>query len=427
MMYLLFIALSILNIPIGWLHINKVIAPQLLVSSSSPELGQGVLGEVYRGVEDIRTAYLDFVPRDEFSGEFSEPTGYVATDLFFLNNGNGRALQSILKQLPADVSTLPESRRLLFEQLFELDLQNGLIDDSEQWVQWKFKHVPTSLAEVLLNELLLRIQLIEGQLQKGGDGTEAAGESLLQQVVNLDRLVYGDTLKVNASSTLNAAWVLHEDDSTALVQSDGERHFVANRLGNHTLVLRSNSQEERYDFEVVPARISSDLSSSFATYFEGATSKIRVGPVVSKGRLQCSSDPSATFSNNTLQFTPNKSGWTRFKLFGANGVVVLNDSVYVQAKPMPKFKIKGLQTDGSLPYGQEELEIEAFSASVDGAYKIKGFQYQVLGNSPKSTTVEGAKLSLDGLEGSLWIHDIQAVSGSTIYKSDNSYIVTIEP
>lgn len=428
MMYLLFIALSILNMPIGWLHINKVIAPPLFAVASTSNLSQGSLAKVSDAVVQIREQFLEAVPKNEESQEFLEPTGFLVTDVFFINNGNGLALKAALQQVPQVVANLPEPKQALYEELFEEDLQNGLLDEGDEWVTWKFKHVPVSFAEVLLNELLLRLQLLEGQLGAPAKGAGDGEARLLQQAVNLDQLVYGDTLKVKSDAVLLTAQVIRDADTIKLLQDEEEFYwFTPSELGAYELVLRSKHTEERYTFEVLPARLSAKNKRAFANYFEGTTNELRFGVVLSGGQLKCSSDPSATYVNGTIRFTPQTPGWSKFRLYGKNGVLVLNDSVYVHAKPTPKIKIKGLQTDGSLPAGQEVLELEAFYSGMDLRYQVTSFQYQVLGEAPKATPVLGSSLNIEGVSGTLWIHDVEAKSGATVYKSDNSYIVTIEP
>ncbi len=169
-MYLIFIALSIINIPIEWLHVNKFMAP-LLTETTIVSIENEDLNAVYQSVEQTKSDFYVALGYDEASGTYREPFGYSVTDAFFISEGRGKGLQTSLQSVHEHADRLGPKQLSLFNDLFAEDLENGLLDDDNHWIKWKFKHVPASMAETLLNELVLRVRLISGDLEfKGGKG-----------------------------------------------------------------------------------------------------------------------------------------------------------------------------------------------------------------------------------------------------------------
>ena len=82
-MYLIFIALSIINIPIEWLHVNKYIAP-LLTETTIVSIENEDLDAVYQSVEQTKSDFYTALGYDEASGTYREPFGYSVTDAFFI-------------------------------------------------------------------------------------------------------------------------------------------------------------------------------------------------------------------------------------------------------------------------------------------------------------------------------------------------------
>ena len=162
-------------------------------------------------------------------------------------------------------------------------------------------------------------------------------------------------------------------------------------IGN---LLRGKTVEEQYTFTVLPAQIANREQKAFITYFEGAASTLELGTVISGGAVNCSCDPEAKYRNSTLSFTPGAEGWCQLQLRGANGVVLLNDSVYVQPAPRPYFKVKGLVNGDRLPKGTNEVALEAFHPSVPANYEVVSITYEKLSGTAGDETVESTELSL---------------------------------
>jgi hypothetical protein len=251
-MYLIFIVLSVINIFIEWLHVNKYVAP-LLTETTIVTIENEDLNTVYQSVEQTKTDFYAALGYNEETGTYREPFGYSVTDAFFISERRGNDLQVALQQVAAHADRLGPKQLELFNDLFADDIENGLLATDEQWLKWKFKHVPASMAETLLNEIVLRVRLISGDLEfKGGKGGNA-NQSIVEYATNLDYLVYGDTLKVKSALETIEATVIKGADSTLMTKGEAYYYFVPTTTGSHTLKLRGRTIEEQYTFIVLPA------------------------------------------------------------------------------------------------------------------------------------------------------------------------------
>lgn len=96
-MYLIFIALSAINIPIEWLHINKYLSP-LLTETTIVSIDNKDLKAVYESVEETKKNFYEALGYDEETESYREPFGYAVTDAFFIRNGRGVSLQKAFKR-----------------------------------------------------------------------------------------------------------------------------------------------------------------------------------------------------------------------------------------------------------------------------------------------------------------------------------------
>lgn len=424
-MYLIFIALSIINIPIEWLHVNKVVAP-LLTETTIVSIDNEDLDRAYQSVEQTKSDFYAALGYEEATGTYREPFGYSVTDAFFISGGRGVDLQKSLQEVYTHMDRLGADQKVLFKELFDEDIEQGLLEDSKEWSKWKFKHVPASMAEVLLNELILRIRLVSGDLTFKGDQSGGQNQSIVEYATNLDYLVFGDTLQVKSSIPAVRGTIYAGTDTMSMVKSEDLLYFVPNTTGNHTLVLRGKTVEEQYTFTVLPAQLKNRKQKTFITYFQGATSTLELGTVIGS-TVDCSCDENASFTNSVVRFTPSEQGWCTLKLSGANGVVVLNDSVYVQPAPTPYFKVKGLVNGDEMPKGSDEVIVEAFHPSVPADYQVTSITYEKLAALSGEETVESASISLTNYTGAVWIKRVVARSGDHTFESNQNFLVTKEP
>ena len=426
-MYLLFISLSVINIPIDWLHINKYMAP-LLTETTIVSIENAELRAVYEGVEQIKQEFYEELGYDEVTGKYREPFGYSVTDNFFITRERGVLLQNALKEVHAHLDELGEEKATLFNDLFAEDLDNGLLDEGNEWITWKFKHVPAALAETLLNELVLRVRLISGDLEFRGAVAASEASGLVKYATNLDFMVLGDTLTIVPSSESVVAEVRGSGQQEWLPLQANElvRFFVPTSTGPYTLRLVSENSEEQFTFTVLPARLNRRGAEAFLTYFKGQRATVSMGTVIAGGRVSCSCDQEARFSNQQLTFTPTNTGWCSFEVRGANNIVLLKDSVYVQPQVQPLVKVKGLLDGERLPKGTQFVALEAIHPSGEGTYSIEEITYEKLTGALGTQKAAGATIDLEGYQGPLWIKNIRTASGDQTFETEGNFLITID-
>ena len=123
-LYLLFIAISIIDIPIDWLHVNKYVAP-LLTETTVVSIDNQDLNAVYESVEQTKADLYIALGYDEQTGTYREPFGYSRTDNFFINEKRAKGLQSALNKVANHADRLGPQQLNEFNDLFEDDIKNG--------------------------------------------------------------------------------------------------------------------------------------------------------------------------------------------------------------------------------------------------------------------------------------------------------------
>jgi len=88
-LYLLFISLSILQIPIEWFRINYSLL-DYMNKSTKVALTVPEIKECYDYIEDLDKRYLVALGGyDPATGKYNEPNGYSVSDIFFFQPGTG--------------------------------------------------------------------------------------------------------------------------------------------------------------------------------------------------------------------------------------------------------------------------------------------------------------------------------------------------
>ena len=95
--------------------------------------------------------------------------------------------------------------------------------------------------------------------------------------------------------------------------------------------------------------------------------------------------------------------------------------------PKPYFKIKGLLNGDKLPSGENEVALEAFHPSVGAEYNISSITYEKLGATEGDLTTNASAINVLNYEGALWIKKVVATSGSQVFESNQSFLITIAP
>ena len=126
-LYLLFISLSIIQIPIGWLRVNPNLRTTLLSFDSESKEGDNIEGLKNR-IKTIESEFMAFAGSDPLTGDLLNPENYAQTDQFFLEGKKGEELFLALQSLDDSVNQLPEDNptRIAYLKLFQSDLDHGL-------------------------------------------------------------------------------------------------------------------------------------------------------------------------------------------------------------------------------------------------------------------------------------------------------------
>ena len=401
-LYLLFISLSIIQIPIDWLHINPYYAQYLrLVTSKdavSPELSKA------RDIVDkVDSLFVDFVGMDEVTKTLREPVSYSSTDQFFIISNNAEMLFTALESLREYYFKMGKNqiKRKEFERLFEADLKNGLSNGKLNiWAEWKFKHVPATVASTLLADIKLRLNLLNGAIELDSKKSEAV--SMIKLAFNVDLLQLGDTAKFVIADKRNAnVAVMYGDNvSKEYIWKADTLYFIPKSTGKYQLNFQSASGNENIEINVEPTTFIEEKGESIQFFHEGKTSQLKYQNIgnVGSATCNCAGADKITYKNGAVSFTPEKAGWCDFELFGKNGNRLLFDSVYVQELPFPivlgvnvsanKISKSRLLQQGLLGLSASHPDMDNFN------YNIVGMKATLVGLDEGIQSFQGASIPL---------------------------------
>ena len=195
-LYLLFISLSILQIPIEWFRINYSLL-DYMNKSTKVELTVPEIKSCYDYIEDLDKRYLEALGGyDPATGKYNEPNGYSVSDVFFFKPGTGDLLFDKLTVLMKyyQSQSKDNDKRKQFEKLFQQDLAIGLAEGKKKiYLEWKFKHAPANVVRAFLGEMRLRLKLLNGGLQLKDD---QGRNNIVLMAYNIESVRPGDTVKI---------------------------------------------------------------------------------------------------------------------------------------------------------------------------------------------------------------------------------------
>lgn len=358
-LYLLFITLTLLQIPVDWLRVNAKLSTDFMNVSADDEISDVQLSNAIKEVERLQSEFI------ALSKIQKDPTGYKTTDEFFINQKKGSQLFTVLYELNAYYN---ESKNIKlkgkFEQLFKHDLLNGLsTGEFKKWMEWKFKNVPGSVAQLLINEILVRCHLLHGSLGVAKPATN----NLVELAFNINELYLGDTaLLVLNSGYVEKFELLYGKNSTSEFKKVGDTiYFIPKRVGTYKLTATGlDKSNESFEVKVLPMTISGSNGSSndkkIQYFFQGKPSQITSKAITegSKYKLVGGDWEQVRVSNGKIEFKPTKPGWNVLKLESSAGDLYLEDSVFVYPTPQPvvvasqtannKISAKQLLSEGKL-------------------------------------------------------------------------------
>ena len=393
LMYLIFIVLAMMQIPVAWLKIASPI--RTYFSKSSVVSQDSSFNRLQNEIKSIENDFKQFIQYQNLEAGSPILNSYAKTDNYFLNLGNGEKVFAVLNQLKALVKE--EKEKQIFDNLFEQDLANGLKEGSAQtWVTYKFKHTPANLALTQLAEMQLRISLLnEGKLNANNDFTEPT-LSLMTRYANMrvgdeaNFQVKGDTLQeifISRDQNPSNDYTLYPNGFI----------FKPQFAGTYTLSVRGLNKTETMAIEVLAAGFPTKNALPFRICYKGVSYTQRIPFEQSKLTLTCNADAQASLQRGLIQFTPDKEGWCTLLVKSAEGVL-FHDSAYVKPLPDPIFLVQdvpNLQCSKKRLKQLNGLNLLAFHPSFKegNAYRILSFKVRSIGKATKVENVQGTSYS----------------------------------
>lgn len=346
-LYLLFISLSIIQIPIDWLRVSPDMRTTLLAVKSR-EMGSAKIESAKSGILSIDETFSDLVGLDQESGRLLQPENYSLSDKFFLNSPHGKELFNQLIEVRDSIQSLESDNplRTKFERLFAADLENGLDQRTAQaWLNWKFSHVPATVARLELSDLLLKLNLLLGEFEVEEDPQEGNPNFIL--AFNIDQLHIGDT-----------AFFVYEGDQRpkldlSIGKNQGQEYvwendtliFMALDTGHYHLNFSLGKEQREFNFKVLPGNFRSFENRQDLANYSGLPFQIPLEDWQKELNFSCNCMNGAqpSIKEDQLEIRPMRSGWCIIEAFVKDlNALAFKDSVYIHPLPAPIIYTSGI-------------------------------------------------------------------------------------
>ncbi len=395
-MYLIFISLSMLQIPIDWLRTNINMA-EYIGKSTKVVIDDPEISAVFEELSKIEVEFLKEVGYDIENKVYKNPDGYNLTDNYFIRLKKGYTLFQKLVVLKKHYESLPADnpKREEFLSLFENDLKNGLKSEKPNlWVEWKFKHVPVGVVVTWLADLKLKMKLLHGGIITTEDQNR---DYLVLMAYNIEAVRPGDTVrivvfnheKMQVSAKLaNQSFQLNKWNKDTLL-------FIPEFVGAYELSFKKGGVEETLKVTSVAKTFEKEKDNKYNIFYQGKTSELHYVNLLNPGQVTCSGDPNASLDRqkSRVVFTPQTVGWCKFQVNNKDGRILLRDSVYVQKLPIPYVYAKGvsgglvsrarLKADNQLAFYATHPDLQKFN------FKLSNLKYRLVGLSSELLTTSG--------------------------------------
>ena len=400
-MYLIFISLSMLQIPIDWLRTNINMA-NYIGKSTKVVIDDPEISAVFEELSKIEVEFLKEVGYDIENKVYKNPDGYNLTDNYFIRLKKGYALFQKLVVLKKHYESLPADnpKRKEFLSLFENDLKNGLKSEKANlWVEWKFKHVPVGVVVTWLADMKLKMKLLHGGIITT---EEQNRDYLVLMAYNIEAVRPGDTVrivvfnheKMEVSAKLaNQSFQLNKWNKDTLL-------FIPEFVGVYELSFKKSGVEETLKVTSVAKTFEKEKDNKYNIFYQGKTSELHYVNLLNPGQVTCSGDPNASLDRqkSRVVFTPQTVGWCKFQVNNKDGRVLLRDSVYVQKLPIPYVYAKGvsgdlisrarLKADNQLAFYATHPDLQKFN------FKLSNLKYRLVGLSTELLTATGDVINI---------------------------------
>lgn len=400
-MYLLFISLSILQIPIDWLRTN-INMSQYINNATSVEMDNKQILAVYQEIENIEKEFYKEVGYDIDKKIYKDPDSYSGTDMYFIRWKKAYKLFDKIVELKKYHLALPDNnpKKAEFKKLFADDLKNGLESEKATlWVEWKFKHVPAGVVVTWLADLKLRMKLLNGGIILK---EEQNADYLVLMAYNMEAVRPGDTVRIVVFN--------HEEMQVSATENDkvfdlkdwhGDTlFFVPKYVGIYNLSFKKNGVEETLKVTSIAKTFEREKDNKYNIFYEGKPAELHYVNLLNPAGISCDCDPNIAMnrSSNKVTFTPQKSGWCSFVINNKDGKALLRDSIYVQKIPEPFLYAEGssgsvmsrtrLKSDGFVNIYGTHPDLQKFK------YSLSNVKYRLVGATNEVMSSSGSKLSL---------------------------------
>lgn len=432
-MYLIFLVLSVIQIPIAWLQVSPFI--QTYLSKPAVVFNEAALNSYSEQIIRVDKDFEEALGYDAITGKFPEPNSYRTTDKFFIQEAKGKEIFIAIKQLHDWSETLPvaDSRKAMFAKLFETDLLNGIKENNYQlWIDYRWKHVPAILARNLMEELKLRAKLLNsGSIGKIEDNTEPS----FSLMTNYASMRVGDETTITTKGDSLVELMITRDGTPVndftLIPSGFV--FKPSFAGKYQIKVNGKTKSEEMSVQVIPAGFPSKETLPFRVCYKGVEYSQHI-PFKNKNmHLRCSADPNARLDaqSGILYFNPGKLGWCTLKVSQGEGVLFY-DSVFVKTLPDPIVQVVGAGNNqlSLKKIIQNNLLLKATHPSFkDEVFEIKSFYIRTAGKQTGLRKQLGKQINLseaevDGLK-YLIIYQVEVRAGNETKMLEQPIIIQI--
>lgn len=398
-LYLLFISLSILQIPIEWFRINATVA-DYMNNSTTVKMDIPVISSAMTELERIDAEFSKEIGYDAKLKKFNEPESYSATDMYFVRWANGEKLFKKMVEMKDYFLGLPTDhpKRREFEKLFAEDMKNGLKSNKNKlWVEWKFKHVPVAVVKTWIADLKLRLKLLNGGIIVKEEQNK---DYLVLMAYNIEAVRPGDTVRIVVFDHEKMSVTATENDNVFnLNKWQGDTLlFIPPYVGQYSLSFKKNGYEEILKVTSVAREFEKETDHGFNIFYEGKPAELHYINLLNTGTAECGCDAAMTINSRTnkVKFTPFKWGWCNFTIKNKDGMLLLKDSIYVQKLPEPFIHVDGssdraisfsrLSANGKIVLHAKHPDLNNFK------YIISGLKYRLIGVNNEMQSTAGSEI-----------------------------------
>lgn len=437
LMYLIFLIMSVIQIPISWLSVTQKMHPYL--RSSSAVISDSLPSRVAGIIAETDDHFMVALGADPKTGIFPEANSYAITDAFFIEGDAGKVLFNAMAELKDWALTLPASdeRRVNYERFFAEDLEHGLGKDKmNSWITYRWKHVPAGLARNMLEEIRLRIKLLSAPSVEDKGVQEQMEEPAFSLMTGYSYLRVGDVATLSTRGDSLQEVLLERDGRRSSDYSINEEtiQFRPTVAGLYRMLVKGKVKSETMTIRVLPAGFPKKEALPFRICYVGIDYEQPLGIREPALNIKCSSDPGARYMNETgvLRFTPHKEGWCTLQISNAEGIL-FHDSVFVKPMPAPMVRVKGCPENAisrKRLMQTNSLELMAWHPSFrEEAYAVSSFHLRKVGRSTTEETLPGSNISLTAQDVAdcqyLIVYDIAVKAGMETKKIDQPIIIQI--